>query len=60
MVRPHIIKRADSGNVDRHTRRATRAMDIPCKQPVSPTTVKEDGGRDDFYLSNIVKNRKID
>lgn len=47
----HIRKRADSGNVDRHTRRAMTALDIPCKQPASLTTVKEDGGRDDLRHS---------
>jgi len=39
MVTPQI-RRADSGNIDRHTRRAMRAMGVACKQPVSPTTVK--------------------
>jgi len=42
MVRPHIRKRADGGNVDRYTRRALRTMDIPCKHPASSTTIKED------------------
>jgi hypothetical protein len=41
MITPHIIRRDDSENVDRHTRRAMRAMDVACKQPVSPTTVKK-------------------
>jgi hypothetical protein len=42
VVRPHIRKRADGENVDRHIRRAMRTMDIPCKHPAYPTTVKED------------------
>jgi hypothetical protein len=50
-IRPHIRKRAGSGNVDRHTRRAMTAMGIPCKQPASPTTLKEDGGRDHLRYS---------
>jgi hypothetical protein len=44
MVTPHV-RRADSGYVDRHIRRATRAMSVACKQPASPTTVKKGGGR---------------
>jgi len=47
----HIRKRADSGNVDRHTRRTMTEMDIPCKQLASLTTVKEDGGRDNLRSS---------
>jgi len=45
MVTPHIRSRADSGNVDRHTRRAMRAVDVAYKQPASATTVKKVGGR---------------
>ena len=44
MVTPHI-RRADSGNIDRHTRRAIRAMGVACKQPASPIIVKKGGGR---------------
>ena len=44
MVTPHI-RGADSGNVDRHNRRAMRAMGVTCKQPSSPTYVKKGGGR---------------
>jgi len=51
VVRPCIRKRPGSGNVNRHTHRAMTAMDIPCKQPASPTTVKEDGGRDNLRCS---------
>jgi len=43
MVRSHIRKRADSGNID--ILRATRARDVRYKQPSSPTTVKKCGGR---------------
>jgi len=43
MVRSHIRKRADSGNID--ILRAMRARDVCCKQPTSPTTVKKGGGR---------------
>ena len=45
MVRPHIRRRADSGNIDRHTRRAMRAVDVPCTQLARPATVKKDRGR---------------
>jgi len=31
MVKPHI-RRADSGNIDRHIRRAMRTMGVACKQ----------------------------
>jgi len=44
MVKPHI-RRADSGNGDRHICSATRAKGVACKQPASPTTVKKGGGR---------------
>jgi hypothetical protein len=47
----YIRKRADSGNFNRHTHRAMTAVDIPCKQPASPTTVKKDGGRYDLRSS---------
>ena len=43
MVTPHISIRADSGNVDRHTRKVMKTMGVPCKQPASPTTVKKRG-----------------
>ena len=45
-VTPHIRRRADSGNVKRHTPRAMRAMGVACKQPASPTTVKTVVGED--------------
>jgi len=45
MVTSHIRSRADSGNIDRRTRRATRAMAVIYKQPAFPTTVKKGGGR---------------
>lgn len=45
MLRPRIRRRADSGNDDRHILRATRAVDVPCKQLAPPVTVKKDGGR---------------
>jgi len=45
MVTPHISITADSGNVDRHTRKVMRAMGVACKQPASPTTVKKGRGR---------------
>ena len=45
MATPHKRRRADSGNVERHTRRAMRAMGVTCKQPLSTTNVKKDGGR---------------
>jgi len=44
MVRPHIRKRADSGNINRHTDRAMTAMDVPCKLAY-PTSVQKDRGR---------------
>jgi hypothetical protein len=42
MVRPHIRRRADSGNGTRHVHRATRAVDVPCKQLVPPAAVKKE------------------
>jgi len=45
MVTQHIRRRADSGNIERHTRRVMRAMGVTCKQPASSTTVKQGGGR---------------
>jgi hypothetical protein len=44
-VRPHIGRRADNVNVDRHTRRAMTAMGVAWKQSASTTTVKKGGGR---------------
>ena len=44
MVTPYVRRRADSGNMDRNTCSAMRAMDVACKQPVSTTNVKKDGG----------------
>jgi hypothetical protein len=41
MVTPYTRGRADSGNVNRHTCRAMRAIGVPCKQPASTTDVKE-------------------
>jgi len=61
VVRPHIRKWADSGNVDRLTRRAMIAMDIPCKQPASSTAVMEDGGRDhlrSFICPTLLRTEK--
>jgi len=43
MVRSHIRKRADSGNID--ILRTTTARDVRCKQPSSPTTVEKGGGK---------------
>jgi len=31
IVTPYVRRRADSGNMDRHTRGAMRAMDVACK-----------------------------
>jgi len=44
MVTPYIRRRTDSGNMDRHTHSAMRAVDVTCKQPVSTTNVKKCGG----------------
>ena len=44
MVTPHI-RRAHSGNVDRHIHRTMREMGVTCKQAASVTTVKNSGGR---------------
>ena len=44
-TRPHIGRRSDIVNVDRHTRRAITAMGVACKQPASTTTVKNGEGR---------------
>ena len=44
-VRPHIGRRADNVNVDRHNRRTMTAMDVACKRAASITTVKKGGGR---------------
>ena len=61
MVKPHI-GRADSGNVDRHIRRAMRAISVACKQPASPTTVKKGGGRRHgrWSICPTGKDRKTD
>lgn len=45
MVRPHIRRRADCGKDARYIRRATRAVDVPCKELASSATVKKDRGR---------------
>jgi hypothetical protein len=45
MVTPYIRGKPDSGNVERHTCRATRAIGVTCKQPASTTDVKKNGGR---------------
>jgi hypothetical protein len=45
VARPHKRRRADSGNINRHTCKAIRAMGVNCKQPASPTTVKKDRRR---------------
>jgi len=62
MVKPHIRRRADSGNIDIHTRRAMRAMGVTCKQPASPTTVKKGGGRQHGRCSicPTAKDRRTD
>ena len=44
MVRP-LIRRDDSGNVNRHNCRAVKARHVPCKQTASPITVKKNGER---------------
>jgi hypothetical protein len=44
IVTPYVRRRADSGNMDRCTCSAMRAMDAACKQPVSTTNVKKGGG----------------
>jgi len=45
MLKPHIRRRADSGNINRHTGRVMIAMDVSCKQPASPATVKKGAER---------------
>jgi hypothetical protein len=40
MVTPHV-RRDDSGYIDRHIRRAITALGVTCKQPASPTAVKQ-------------------
>ena len=45
MVKPHTRKRADSGNVNRHTHRAMIAVGVTCKQPASTAPMKKGGGR---------------
>jgi hypothetical protein len=61
MVRPHIRKRADSGNINRHTDRAMTAMDVPCKLAY-PTSVQKDRGRCHGRCSvcPTAKDRRID
>ena len=46
MVISHIRRKTGSGNVDGHTRRAMREMDVACKQPAFPTAMKKGGGRE--------------
>ena len=53
MVTPHIRRKADSGNIDRHTRRATRAMGVAWKQPASPTAVKKGGMEDGLFVQQL-------
>jgi len=53
MVTPHIRRRADSGNIDRHICRATRAMGVACKQPASTITVKKGGGKMAWKLLHL-------
>jgi hypothetical protein len=62
MVTPHIRRRADSGNVGRHTRRAVRAVGVTSKQPVSSSAVKGGGGRrrGRCTICPTAKDRKID
>jgi hypothetical protein len=57
MVIPHISIRADSGNIDRHIRKVTRAMGV-----ITPTTVKKGGGRRHGRCSicPTAKDRKTD
>jgi len=45
MARPDKRRRAHSGNVNRRTCKAMRAMGVTCKQPASPATMKKDGRR---------------
>jgi len=61
MVRPLIRRRADSGNIDRHTHRAMTAMDVPCKL-ASPTSVQKERGRRHGRCSvcPTANDRKID
>ena len=60
MLTPHGRRRADSGNVTRHTRRDMRAMGVACKQPASNANVKtmeEDGMEGALFVQ---QNRKTD
>jgi hypothetical protein len=61
MLTPHTRIRADSGNADRHTRRAVRAMGVTCK-PASTTNVKKDGGshHGKCSIGPTAKDRKTD
>jgi len=53
--------RADSGNIDRHTRKVTRAMGVTSKPPASPTIVKKGGGRHGrCSICRTAKDRKTD
>jgi len=62
MVTPHIRRKVDSGNIDRHTRRAIRAMGVTCKQTASLTTVKKGGRRwrERCSICPTAKGRKTD
>ena len=44
MVTPYVRRRAASGNMDRYTRSAMRALDVACEQPISTTNVKRGKG----------------
>jgi len=56
MVTPYARRRADSGNVNRRTRRAMTAMGVTCKQPASTTNVKkmeEDGMEGALFVQQL-------
>jgi hypothetical protein len=44
-ARAHKRRRAHSGNVNRRTCKAMRAMGVACKQPASPAAMRKDGRR---------------
>jgi len=56
MVTPQARRRADSGNVNRHTHRAMTTMGVTCKQPASTTNVKkmeEDGVEGALFVQQL-------
>jgi hypothetical protein len=62
MVTPYA-RRADSRNVNRHTRRAMIAMGVTCKQSASTTNVKkgeEDGVESTLFVQQLQTEKQTE